>query len=118
AAMTNPLADHPSVSSDEALSNAVDFTPPATGVYYIGFHKYSEAYENNMYVDDISVIETPSCEAPTALVTGSVSVTTATFTWAASTSNPANGYIWEVRTSGAAGSGTTGLVETGTTAAG
>ncbi len=38
--------------------------------------------------------------------------------WVASASNPASGYEWEVRTSGAAGSGATGLVQSGSVAAG
>src|SRR5690606_2879806 len=38
--------------------------------------------------------------------------------WDASVSNPASGYEWEARISGAAGSGATGLAASGSTGAG
>lgn len=64
------------------------------------------------------MVETPSCEAPTALVTSNVTATSADLSWTASVSTPANGYQWEVRSSGLGGSGATGLADNGTTAAG
>jgi hypothetical protein len=119
-AMLDTLIVHPAINDGTVHTDVVDFTPATTGVYYIGFQKYSNSSTDDayMYLDDISVIVTPSCEAPTALVASNITPTSATFNWTASTSNPSNGYIWEVRTSGAAGSGPAGLVETGTTAAG
>ncbi len=58
----------------------------------------------------------PSCLPPTAVSSSSVTTSGAIVSWTASTSNPANGYDIEVRTSGAAGSGASGLVlSTGTT---
>ncbi|SFC55749.1 Fibronectin type III domain-containing protein, partial [Flexibacter flexilis DSM 6793] len=60
----------------------------------------------------------PSCVAPASVAMSAVAVTTATATWPAASPAPSNGYKWEVRTSGAAGSGVTGLVSSGTTAAG
>jgi len=43
--------------------------------------------------------------------------TSAVLNWTASPSAPSSGYEWEVRTSGAAGSGATGLVTSGVTGA-
>ncbi len=40
-------------------SAEVDFTPPATGLYYLGFHAMSDADELGLLVDDISVKTTP-----------------------------------------------------------
>lgn len=57
----------------------------------------------------------PSCLAPTGLTSGSLTLTSATISWAASVSAPVNGYEYEVRTSGAAGSGAAGLVSSGNT---
>lgn len=57
----------------------------------------------------------PSCAAPTALTAGNLTFTSATISWTASVSAPVNGYEYEVRTSGAAGSGAVGLVSSGTT---
>ena len=59
-----------------------------------------------------------SCNPPSALNVTSVAVTSATLNWTASISAPTSGYQWEVRTSGAAGSGATGLVTSGTVGAG
>jgi len=56
------------------LTGVVDFTPPSTGVYYIGFHCTSPANQAYLYVDDISVDVTGPCPAPYYLniaVTGS-----------------------------------------------
>ena len=60
---------------------------------------------------------TTSCAIPTGLVSSSVTSSSATITWLAPASGSPAGYEYEVRTSGAAGSGATGLVLTGTTTA-
>jgi hypothetical protein len=60
----------------------------------------------------------PSCIAPSGLTKTYPSPTSANMSWTASSSNPTNGYEWEMRTSGAGGSGATGLTASGTTAAG
>lgn len=57
----------------------------------------------------------PPCLRPTGISASAVTVSTATVSWTPSTSNPSNGYEYEVRFSGAAGSGATGLVASGTT---
>ncbi|HRQ86322.1 MAG TPA: fibronectin type III domain-containing protein, partial [Flavobacteriales bacterium] len=112
AAMTNPLADHPSFRTTTAVNNTVDFTPSATGVYYIGFKCYSIANQLAVVLDDISVTLTPSCESPTALSVDSIASDGAGFSWTGSTSAPANGYQWEVRDAADA------VVASGSTAAG
>jgi hypothetical protein len=61
----------------------------------------------------VNIITPPTCFAPTALTTTNVATMTTDLSWTAPTlGTPAN-YNWEVRTSGAAGSGTTGLVTSG-----
>lgn len=55
----------------------------------------------------------PSCVAPSGLTSVS-SLNSATISWVASVSSPTNGYEYEVRTSGAAGSGAAGLFTNGT----
>jgi hypothetical protein len=66
----------------------------------------------------LTVVAQPTCMVPTALTSSAISYQTATIGWTAPTSgtSPA-GYEYEVRTSGAAGSGATGLVASGTTTA-
>jgi len=56
------------------------------------------------------------CLNATAVTLASSTATSATFTWTAPASAPSNGYEWEIRSSGAAGSGATGLVASGNAA--
>ena len=59
-----------------------------------------------------------TCFPTAALTVTGIMTNAATISWTAPVPVPANGYKYEVRTSGAAGSGTTGLILTGTTIAG
>lgn len=68
-------------------------------------------------VDNISVVAF-TCQTPTAANASSITTTSANLGWTAPASAPSNGYEYELRTSGAAGSGATGLVSSGSTAAG
>ena len=63
-------------------------------------------------------ITPPPCDAPTALAGTATSSSTANLSWTSPASAPSNGYQWEVRTSGAGGSGSVGLAANGSTAAG
>ncbi len=66
ASMTNFIADHTGI--DGTVSTvSYSFTPLSTGTYYIGWHAKSIPDRNYLYLDDISVIVTPACPAPTAL---------------------------------------------------
>ncbi|MDI1255666.1 MAG: GEVED domain-containing protein, partial [Flavobacterium sp.] len=58
---------------------------------------------------------TVSCSVPTNVITSNVTFTSADFSWDASPSAPADGYQWEVRSSGTPGSGATGLAGSGST---
>ncbi len=55
AAMTIQLADHPSILNEEAETHEEEFTPATTGVYYFGFHAYSDADQFLLMVDDITI---------------------------------------------------------------
>ena len=59
-----------------------------------------------------------NCNPPSALNATNITNSSATLNWTASSSAPTNGYEWEVRTSGAGGSGSTGLVTSGTVGSG
>lgn len=60
----------------------------------------------------------PSCIPPHGLKALPNSPTEELISWEASSTNPSNGYVWEIRTFGDGGSGGAGLEATGTTAAG
>jgi hypothetical protein len=59
-----------------------------------------------------------SCIGPTLPTISYTSSSTANLSWTAPGSPPSNGYNWELRSSGAGGSGATGLVSSGSVAAG
>ena len=89
--------------------------PNPSSTYQIAFEGRNNFGRANV-IDNVMVEPSPTCLVPTVLTLSSVGTTTAGFSWTASTSNPSNGYEWELRTSGAPGSGSTGLVASGTTA--
>lgn len=60
----------------------------------------------------------PTCFPPSGVTASAVTATTATISWTAATPVPGNGYVYEIRTSGAGGSGSTGLTSSGSTATG
>ncbi len=59
-----------------------------------------------------------TCIKPTGVTVPTFTTNTANLAWTASSSVPASGYQFEVRTSGLPGSGATGLAQSGTTGAG
>lgn len=79
-------------------------------------HIPNAAGSGNGYSTSGTFTTLASCGIPVsvAVPAASINSTTATVNWTAPTIGPPTGYRWEVRTSGAAGSGATGLVTTGT----
>jgi hypothetical protein len=60
ASMTTTLATHTNILTNSAPLSIVDFTPGTTGVYYFGFHAFSDADMDQLYVDNISIKVTPN----------------------------------------------------------
>lgn len=96
----------------------VDFVPTQSGTYNIGFHYISDALRTFLYIDDLTVEETPDCDVVQDVTALHIAATGATIKWQAPKLGSPNGYTWELRTSGAANSGATGLISTGTLPAG
>lgn len=114
AAMTTVLADYPNVTNGTtAISEMIDFTPTATGVYYFGFNAYSDMDENRLYVDNINISVTPVCTEPSALATSNITTTAATISWTAPATAP-NSYEYAFTTTNVAP--TSGTTTTATTA--
>ncbi|MFZ9968967.1 MAG: fibronectin type III domain-containing protein [Bacteroidia bacterium] len=69
----------------------------------ISFKGISE-YGNNLYLDNVLVVNPPPCSAPTApaVVAGSIGSSTASISWTAPATVPANGYQLFVSTSSTA----------------
>ncbi len=61
-------------------------------------------------------ISVATCPPPSAVTISAITPNSATVSWTASSPAPGVGYHFEVRTSGAAGSGSTGLIQSGTQA--
>jgi hypothetical protein len=70
------------------------------------------------FIATLTTVAGPTCYFPASLSISTITPQTTTITWSAPSTGtaPAN-YIYEVRTSGAAGSGSIGLVSSGTIAA-
>lgn len=115
AAQTNVLHDYTNII--DVLAPVTDFytlTPATSGVYYFGFNVYSDANMYNLYVDDILVEVNPSCVEPTLLGVTAITPFTATASWTAPATAPANGYEFYLSTSNTVPTSTT--VATGTAA--
>ncbi|MFM8685342.1 MAG: choice-of-anchor J domain-containing protein, partial [Bacteroidota bacterium] len=79
----------------------------------VSFKGISE-YGNNLYIDNVRVANPPPCSAPTApaLVANSVGSSTASISWTAPATAPANGYQLYVSNSSTAPTGTTNATHT------
>jgi hypothetical protein len=111
-AMTNAdLFNSTNISNDTYTTFNATFTVPSTGTYFIGFHHFGAIGNGPLLVDDINVSE--SIGVPSGINANPISVNTAQLNWTAPSCGTATGYDWELRTSGAAGSGASGLVNSG-----
>jgi hypothetical protein len=99
ASMTTVLFDSTFIGTAVRVAT-IDFVPPATGMYYLGYHAYSDADRNSLYVDNIKLDLTPSCSEPTQLThLPVVRDDSATISWKASVSLPVSGYDYYISTS-------------------
>ena len=80
--MTDLIVDYPSIKNTTPSISTSDFTPATTGVYYIGFHAYSISNQFNLFVDDISVDLTPTCDFPNSIVISNITNNSAQVDWA------------------------------------
>lgn len=114
AGMTTVLADHNNIKASP-IDGIVNFTCPATGVYYFGFKAYSASNNGKLFLDDIQVVE-PGCQRvlnPTSFnITGSA----ASLTWDVPSPAPGGGYAYYLSNSNTPPTYT--QVESGTTSPG
>ncbi len=85
ASMTSTqIFNNTNILSGTFISASNTFTVPANGVYYIGFHAFSNIISNTLVLDDVSIVEdlASACAAPTALEATNLTTTTATLGWA------------------------------------
>lgn len=93
----------PATGADAWLLNVSSFTPVTSGTYYFGVRTTAGGAPWYMLYDNFEVSTTSPCGAPSALNNTALGTTTASFNWTAGPG--ASSYDWELRTSGACGSG-------------
>jgi Fibronectin type III domain/Secretion system C-terminal sorting domain len=109
-AMTSPaIFSNLSFIDVNYKTGACTFTVSQNGTYFIGFHHIGSD-GGSLIIDDMGVKENIGAPADINTI---ISATSATLNWNAPNCGTANDYEWELRTSGAAGSGNTGLLSTG-----
>lgn len=111
-AMTNVIIPSSTIVNGNYQQFIQSFTPATSGTFYIGIKGTINSTPWFISVDDISVIETPSCQTPTAISGTATGTTTATISWTAPTPAPSTGYEYVVSTTNAtpaaAGTSTSG----------
>lgn len=91
--------------------------PPAVGnqsFFLVGF-RFRSRYGHNCSLDAVTIKPGASCNPPTGITSSSITSNSATVSWSAAAPVPSLGYEYELRTSGAPGSGPSGLIASGTT---
>lgn len=84
---------------------------------YFGFRLAHNGTTSTSYIaiDDIYYEDMLPCIFPTNITVNNITTNSATISWSPSVSTNVTGYEYEIRKSGEAGSGTTGLVKNGNT---
>jgi hypothetical protein len=91
--------------------NAYLGTAPGSNQYLAFRHTGSPA--NSIMIDDVNWEVAPSCIEPNTLVVSNLTTNSATVSWTASSSNPANGYDYYISTTNTAPTTPTGSVAAG-----
>ncbi len=79
--MTDLIVDYPAINNAAISLSNTDFTPTTTGIYFIGFHVYSIPDQFDLYVDNISVTITPTCDVPANISSSNLSSTGVQLDW-------------------------------------
>ena len=90
--MNNLIVDYPSISNNISNNSMNDFTPSNTGVYYIGFHAYSDANQGYLFADDIVLSETSTTPVKLLSFTGTAEGTTNVLQWQTATEANNSGF--------------------------
>ena len=117
-------ADFITISNDNgsvsfATGNGiVRWTATFTGIIRFYTHANSTCASDTRRKKRMASCTIPvTCTSPGTINTSSITNNAATISWAAASPTPANGYNYEIRTSGIGGSGSSGLTTSGSTTA-
>jgi len=87
-AMTDTLFDNANITNTAYVTVTRQFTTPSSDSIHIGFHGYSAADQDRLFVDDVQIQElSQQCPKPTNLTTSNYTATTADVQWSANSSN-------------------------------
>ncbi|HLF51770.1 fibronectin type III domain-containing protein [Flavobacterium sp.] len=120
AGMTNAIVAATGIINGNYQQITGIFTPATSGVFYVGIKGYMNSTPWYISLDDISIDVSPTCLAPLGLAINNLTSTSATLTWAASSTPPALGYEYyysTINTAPTAGTVPTGAVAAGVTTA-
>ena len=91
AAMTNAIVAQTGIINGNYQQLTGAFTPATSGNYFIGINGNINGTPWYISIDDISIIETPSCVAPTTLISSNETTTGADLAW-----TDASGSHWDL----------------------
>ncbi|MBK8749819.1 MAG: hypothetical protein IPM04_18950, partial [Saprospiraceae bacterium] len=92
ASQTNLIATVPAnITNLPFATISGSFTPSVTGSYYMSIKCTSNGDPWYLTLDDFTVSITPTCIAPTGLVSSNITSSSATISWTASATPPADG---------------------------
>ena len=106
--------------SNETYQEMIVYIPnTGQNVGYVAFRVPPGGLDGwRLYIDNVRIDVAPTCIEVQNITVGTITKNSAVLSWTPTISSATATYTWEVRTSGLPGSGTVGLVQTGTTAAG
>ena len=110
------ISDNNGTVAYKTGTGTVTWTATLTEVVRFYTHKNAACATDNKRKKRMAACTIPIiCSSPGAVNTSAITNTSATMSWGAASPAPANGYNYEIRTSGAGGSGSTGLAVSGST---
>ncbi len=98
-AMTNLLMKDTLINYTSFRKYQTDFIAPATGIFNIGFHAFSQQDQGVVYVDDVNLDVSPNCSEPVNLVVNLINGNQGTVSWSPSTPGTPTGYEYVIDTS-------------------
>lgn len=75
------IADHPHISGGTPETETIIFSVESNGVYYFGFHAYSNFNASTLYLDEIEIDYGPTCPAPSNLYYTNQTHNSVNFSW-------------------------------------
>ena len=91
--MANLIVDYPSINNYNSANSSTDFTPTSSGVYYIGFHAYSNPSTGSNLVDDIVVSASTTTPVKLISFTGKAKGNANILQWQTATETNNEGFV-------------------------